>query len=112
MRSPSRTPQIYNLADDEPAPRADVMEYAADLLASIGVTLEQAKQLKNGETAEPPPSTKRERRRQTDRKLVSNERMKKELLGPNGLTYSTYKEGLEAILKDPTTPWQKVLEKP
>lgn len=93
--------RVFNLADDEPTSRSHVMTYAAELLESIGVPLSHAE-------VENAPTTKRARRRQAERKLVSNERMKEELLGmlkPPGLVYPTYREGLQKILYDPTTPW-------
>lgn len=107
----SRQSRIYNLADDEPASRSVVLNYAADLLQSIGVPLTvQVPNLeveKNTMNILQSPS-KRERRRLSDHKLVSNQRMKNELLGPEeGLLYPTYREGLRAILNDPSTPWQQ-----
>jgi len=117
MSRPTRNTFVYNLADDEPAPRSLVLDYAADLLESIGVPLvgpptgspseNNAGFVKSTQR----PLTKRERRRQADRKLVSNSRMKDELLGPSGLAFPTYREGLQAILKDPTTPWQQTQAK-
>jgi hypothetical protein len=89
--------RMYNLADDLPESRAVVLEHGAELLQSIGVTVK--------EPAKPTDTTStRGRRRLLDRKLVSNQRMREELIS-DGLLFPTYKEGLEAILKDPTTPW-------
>ena len=77
---------LYNLADDEPAPPQDVVEYACNLL-----------------DVEPPPLTPLEeaelsdmgRSFYADNKRVSNKRMK-EALGVK-LAYPTYREGLKAI---------------
>lgn len=77
---------LYNLADDEPAPPQDVIEYACALLG-----------------AEPPPLVPIEkadlspmaRSFYTDNKRVSNKRMKGALLP--ALSYPTYREGLKAV---------------
>lgn len=107
--------RIFNLSDDRPAPRAEVLSYAADLLETHGITLpEPDAGVSPADSWRP---SKREMRRRTDRKLVSNQRMKEELLQPlegksvgdhaidHPLQYPTYKEGLEAILRTPGTPW-------
>ena len=98
-------PHIYNLADNLPAPRSEVLAYAANLFQTSNVAL-----LTTGKVSASSSSTttSRDRRRQIDRKLVSNRRMLKELL--RELEYPTYREGLESILNDPTTPWQGDLE--
>jgi nucleoside-diphosphate-sugar epimerase len=78
---------LYNLADDEPAPPQDVIEYACKLL-----------------NVEPPPLADFNRANlsdmaknfYTDNKRVSNARMK-DALGVR-LLYPTYREGLTAIL--------------
>jgi hypothetical protein len=91
--------RMYNLADNSPESRAVVMERAAELLQSIGVTVK--------EPTKPTDTTStRGRRRLLDRKLVSNQRMREELM-PDGLLFPTYREGLEAILQEPTSPWQQ-----
>ena len=82
-----RAHPVYNLADDEPAPPQDVVEYACKLL-----------------NVEPPPLTPIEeaglsdmaRSFYADNKRVSNARMKHELGA--ALQYPTYREGLSAIL--------------
>jgi nucleoside-diphosphate-sugar epimerase len=79
--------QLYNLADDEPAPPQDVIDYACQLLG-----------------VEPPPLIPLEEAQLSsmaksfyaDNKRVSNERMKT-ALGVK-LRYPTYREGLDAIL--------------
>jgi hypothetical protein len=121
--------RVYNVVDSLPESRAVVMEYAAHLLSSVGVPVARTASCtptRSGDTVENdassgPPSN-RSRRRGVDRKVVSNQRMLQELFpsvatptGRNqqdfggegsGLLFPTYKEGLAAILHDPTTPWQ------
>jgi nucleoside-diphosphate-sugar epimerase len=78
---------LYNLADNEPAPPQDVVEYACQLLG-----------------VEPPPLVSIEdanlsdmaKSFYADSKRVSNKRMK-ETLGVT-LQYPSYREGLKAIL--------------
>ena len=89
---------IYNLADNQPESRSVVLEYATNLLKSIHVPLETR-------TSMAKETSVRSRRRQTDQKRVSNQKMK-DLLLPR-LLYPTYKEGLETILNDPASPWQQ-----
>ena len=97
MQSPSSPHRIYNLADDCPAPRSTVMQYAAELLQNqVGVSIPVAEKSST-------PTTTRTRRRLTDRKQVDNTRMKQELLSV--LWYPTYREGLQAIVQDRTNPW-------
>ncbi|MEZ5921842.1 MAG: SDR family oxidoreductase [Parvularculaceae bacterium] len=85
IKAPSAA-ALFNLADDEPAPQADVVEYACNLL---GVA--------------PPPLVPFEKAQLSpmaksfyaDSKRVSNARMK-EALGVR-LIYPTYREGLNAL---------------
>ena len=87
MENP-RLHNIYNLADDEPAPPQDVIEYACKLLG-----------------VEPPPLVPLEKAELShmaksfyaDNKRVSNQRLK-DALGFK-LRYLTYREGLKAILE-------------
>ena len=89
MENP-RIHDLYNLADDEPAPPQDVIEYACTLL-----------------DVAPPPLTPLEdadlsdmaKSFYSDNKRVSNARMK-EALGVT-LQYPTYREGLDALFKAP-----------
>ncbi|MEM7026031.1 MAG: SDR family oxidoreductase [Pseudomonadota bacterium] len=82
---------IYNLADDEPAPPQDVITYACELLG-IEPPPEQP-----FETAELSPMA---RSFYSDSRRVSNDRIKHEL-GVK-LRYPSYREGLRALLDDPT----------
>lgn len=88
MKKP-RIHDLYNLADDEPAPPQDVVEYACKLLG-----------------VEPPPLVPIEdanlspmaKSFYADNKRVSNRRMK-DALGVR-LKFPTYREGLDAIAAD------------
>lgn len=79
---------IYNLADDEPAPPQEVIEFACALL---GVA---PPPLVSFEDAELSPMA---RSFYADNKRVSNQRLK-DALGFK-LTYPTYREGLQAIAR-------------
>lgn len=80
---------VYNLADDEPAPPQDVVEFACGLLG-----------------VEPPPLTPIEdadlspmaKSFYADNKRVSNARMKEALLP--ALAFPTYREGLRGIFEE------------
>ena len=80
-------PRVFNVADDEPAPRGEVMGYAAELLGETLATAADA----DASGSERP----RARRRAAEHKRVSNERMRRLLLPE--LTYPSYREGLKAI---------------
>jgi len=95
--SSSHACTIYNLSDDLPASRTEVMGHATDLLQSVGATIPEPQKTTS-------PTSSRARRRQTDQKRVRNKRMK-DLLDDNPLKYPTYREGLAAILQDRTNPW-------
>ena len=95
--------RIYNLADDCPAPRNQVLEYAYNLLTDTGKTPPRIQDDREGSVAS--STTTRARRRENERKLIDNKRMKEELLPE--LTFPSYKEGLQAILIDPKAPWNQ-----
>ena len=84
-------PAVYNVADSEPAPRADVMAYAASLLVA---SASDASAATDGSA-----DSARAQRRALENKRVSNGRMLAELL-PAGLAYPTYREGLRQIALD------------
>ncbi len=79
--------RVYNCADDEPAPQAQVVEYAAKLL---GITPPPLVEFEQAELSEMAKSFWASNRR------VSNERIKQEL-GVQ-LKYPTYREGLKSCL--------------
>lgn len=83
----TNTPEaVFNLADDEPAPPQDVIEFACTLL---GATPPPLIRLEDADLSEMAKSF------YTDNKRVSNERIKK-ILGV-ALKFPTYREGLKAI---------------
>ncbi len=86
MKDP-RAHDLYNLADDEPAPPQDVVEFACTLL---GVEAPPLVPLEEAGLSEMAKSF------YADNKRVSNARMK-QALGVT-LRYPTYREGLAAIL--------------
>lgn len=92
--------RLYNLADDNPAPRSEVMAFGHELLDASNLLPSQTPQMSSGRR----PS-EREKRRKTDRKRVDNNRMKDCLL-PKGLLYPTYREGLKAVLDVNRDKWR------
>lgn len=87
--------EIYNLSDNLPATRAQVMDYASNLFASVGI--------RSSMLVSSVRSNKRGRRRASESKRVDNTKMKQELLA--SLKYPTFKEGLIAVLNDRSNPW-------
>ena len=90
--------RIYNVCDDDPAPPAEVIAFAAGLLHVTPPPLVPF------DAAELSPMA---RSFYADNKRVSNRRMKEELRVR--LRYPSYREGLEALLKterptDPSSP--------
>lgn len=80
---------LFNIADDEPAPPQDVVEYACDLLGVAPPPLVPIEQSTLSEIS---------RSFYADNKRISNARMKVRLLP--ALSYPTYREGLRAILRE------------
>lgn len=78
--------EIYNLADDKPAPSYEVVEYAAKLM---GITPPPLVKFEDAELSEMARSFYSSSRRMENTKI-------KQLLGGN-LKYPTYKEGLGAV---------------
>ncbi len=78
---------LYNLADDEPAPPQDVIEYACQLLGTPAPPLVRLEDAEMSEMA---------KGFYADNKRVSNQRMKNALAVT--LKYATYRDGLKAIL--------------
>ncbi len=85
MRSP-RTSSVYNVCDDEPAPLADVIEYACKL---SGVPVPPDVALEDAELSPMARSFWSENRR------VDNKRIKREL--GVSLSYPDYRTGLRAL---------------
>lgn len=84
---------IYNVADDLPAPTADVVAYACELLA-----VEAPPLVPWAEIA--PTMSAMARSFYAENRRVRNDRIKREL--GVSLRYPTYREGLRAILADET----------
>lgn len=82
--------EVWNVADDLPAPNADVVAYACELL---GLAVPPA--IPWEEAA--PAMTPMARSFYTESRRVRNEKMKREL--GVALKYPTYREGLAAILR-------------
>jgi len=106
--------QVYNLADDESAPRTEVMKFAHELLTNSGYIKTKDDTTTNTLSPEyrgPPPKeqrlSERTRRRTTEWKRVVNSKMKRELLEPyNGrLLFPTFREGLASIVEDAAENW-------
>ena len=104
--------RTYNLADNLPASRQHVLQYACNLLRGVSapnqttLPLGVASLSTVTQTRDETAASNRASRRRTDQKRVSNQRLREELLPQ--LMYPTYKEGLQAILNDRRNPWWKV----
>ena len=88
------TIEIYNLADDEPAPRDTVMDYA------ISLVVDDELMNKPDEVMIPKDKIgERAKRRGRERKRICNAKMKKQLLRSHDkMKFPTYREGLPSIL--------------
>lgn len=84
-----RLHDVYNLADDEPAPPQDVIEYACKLLGIAPPPLTPIEEAGLSDMA---------KSFYADNKRISNQRMK-DALGVT-LTFPTYREGLDSIAKN------------
>jgi nucleoside-diphosphate-sugar epimerase len=89
IQNPSSTSAIYNIVDDDPAPRDEVFEYARKLVENKLGT-----QIKKNLNAEESSLTRTVNFR--GEKRVSNRRMKEEL--GVSLIHSSYKSGLQSII--------------
>jgi nucleoside-diphosphate-sugar epimerase len=90
--------EVYNLADDHPAQRQDVMNFARSLLADAGM-LNKTNRSKTAAGTMNNSGGERAKRRGRDRKRVCNKKMKRDLLvSCGGLKFSSYREGLGSIL--------------
>jgi hypothetical protein len=98
---------LWNLADDEPADRDEVMALSKKLLENANIVLprmsdEYSTSALNAVT---PQRSGRVSRRLTDRKRVRNQKMKNLLLPDGKLLYPTYREGLQSILDFNRADW-------
>lgn len=89
---------VYNVVDDDPAPREEVFAYAWDLVEKKWPDLlKHRKPRENTESSNEKGSSRGEKR-------VSNARMKKEL-GVR-LQHPSYKSGLQSIINQMDKPYQ------
>mmetsp|Transcript_20100 Transcript_20100/g.40390 ORF Transcript_20100/g.40390 Transcript_20100/m.40390 type:complete len:498 (+) Transcript_20100:35-1528(+) len=90
----------WNLSDDYPAPRSEVMTFAAKIIKEEStMLLRDPANFQKTTSSTMPVKSERALRRKTDRKRVNN-RLAKQMLMPNGiLLYPTYREGLQAVMK-------------
>ena len=91
---------IFNLADDEPASRREVMQYAYNLLIDRNIPI--CKKVGDNESN----LSERMRRRVSDQKRVKNTKMKELLADNGGLNFPTYKEGLQSVLDFNLDAWK------
>jgi hypothetical protein len=91
----------WNLADDNPAPRSEVVAYGYNLLEKSAI------QLSHNRTRMVRKPSQRDERRLIDSKKVSNQLMKTHLLPDGKLIYPTYREGLQAVLIKNKRTWSK-----
>ncbi|KAL7518013.1 hypothetical protein ACHAWX_002882 [Stephanocyclus meneghinianus] len=101
---------IWNLADDDPAPRSEVMVFGSNLLDKAGITLFPSRALTpvdSEKEAYKGQKSQREKRRKLDKKRVCNRGMKTDLLPDGKLIYPTYREGLMSILNNNKDVWMR-----
>lgn len=91
---------MYNVVDDDPAPRSEVTAFA---LAELGLKLDSEETLREPlpSTEDPRPGTLKSRF--LEEKRVSN---KKLLQTFGGLQHPTYKSGIQAIIRGDETPFR------
>ena len=94
----------WNLADDKPAPRSEVMEYASNLLNDTGINPVYMN-IESTETIQQP--SQRDSRRRLESKRVSNQLAKANILPDGKLMYPSYQEGLQAILDNNKSIWSQ-----
>ena len=111
MSNSLATNRIYNLADNLPEARPIVLSFARELLSSIEISVTDdvtttATAITTTKTNSR-SSVSRQNRREKESKVVCNKRMRQELLSDSGLLFPTYREGLNEIFNDQTTPWRR-----
>jgi len=92
---------LWNLADNYPAPRAEVMAFGTEILREENLLPPMV----GGQSSKKKKQSERARRRLTDRKRVANQRMKDLLLPEGKLIYPTYREGLWSVLNSNREEW-------
>lgn len=88
--------EVYNIVDDDPAPREEVFEYARELVEKTWPSL-------NLQPSEQKQCSVVKARNPRGEKRVSNARMKKEL-GVQ-LLYPDYRSGLQSIIDQIDSPF-------
>jgi hypothetical protein len=109
MSNSIATNRIYNLADNLPESRPIVLSFARELLSSIYIPLTEDVTTTATATTTTKTNTRssvsRQNRRARESKVVCNKRMRQLLSG--NVFFPTYREGLNEIFNDPTTPWRR-----
>jgi len=93
---------LWNLADDNPAPRSEVMAFGTKLLEEANLLPRKISGVKPQKKVQ---QTERESRRKTDRKRVDNHKIKELLLPDGKLLYPTYHGGLKSVLGANKEEW-------
>ena len=95
---------LWNLADDHPASRSEVMMFGKSLLEEANLLPHKSLESKAILMRSQRNQSERARRRSIDKKRVQNQKMKSLLLA-DGLMYPTYQEGLLSILDINRQEW-------
>jgi hypothetical protein len=93
-----RDVEIYNIADNEPASRQEVFEYARSLMEARNITLPASEECAIART-----KSIRAARRGRDTKRVCNQKMRHQLISE--LNFPSYREGLLDVLNQKGAPW-------
>ena len=95
---------LWNLADEYPSPRSEVMEFGTKLLEDANLLpVKIAESSTKLQSTAAKTQSQRASRRSTDRKRVANQKMK-DLLLPE-LLYPSFREGLQSILDYNREKW-------
>ena len=101
---------LWNLADDYPSPRSEVMEFGTKLLEDANLLPAKiAESSTKLQSTAVKTQSQRASRRSTDRKRVANQKMK-DLLLPE-LLYPSFREGLQSILDYNREKWSSESDK-
>ncbi len=99
---------LWNLADNYPASRSEVMMFGKSLLEEANLLPRESLESKAILTQSRSIQSERARRRSIDKKRVQNQKMTS-LLQADGLMYPTYQEGLLSILGMNRQEWSNRL---
>lgn len=95
--------KIYNIVDDDPAPRLQVFAFARDL-----IEMKWPNHIKGSvlpESTDADPFMEKAKQKEKAEKRVSNARMKKELCVM--LLHPTYRSGIQSIVDNMDNPISK-----